>query len=139
MLRDRQRPPERGDCLSSPPVEYSELTTTDLAPDEAEAKVAAGARLIDIRQPYEWEAGHIDGAVHVPLEQLPAKSAELDRDREIVLACRSGSRSAFATTALREAGFEAFNLAGGLRAWVEAGKPIAPAGGSVADPLPDGR
>ena len=121
-------------------MEASETdATTELTPDEAEAKVGAGAQLIDVRQPYEWDAGHIDGAELVPLEELPAKAAELDRDREVVLQCRSGSRSAFATAALREAGFDAFNLAGGLQAWVEAGKAIEPADGTVADPLPDGR
>jgi rhodanese-related sulfurtransferase len=117
----------------------SSQTTTELSPSEAEAKVAAGAQLIDVRQDYEWDAGRIDGAVHIPLEQLPAKAGELDRDREVVLQCRSGSRSAFATAALREAGFDAFNLAGGLQAWVEEGKPIEPEDGTVADPLPDGR
>jgi rhodanese-related sulfurtransferase len=114
-------------------------TTTEITPDEAEAKVAAGAQLLDVRQTYEWDQGHIEGAEHVPLENLPAKAGELDRDREVVLQCRSGSRSAFATAALREAGFEAFNLAGGLQAWVEQGKSIEPADGKVADPLPDGR
>ncbi|MFN8150605.1 MAG: rhodanese-like domain-containing protein [Solirubrobacterales bacterium] len=114
-------------------------TTTELSPAEAESKVSAGAQLIDVRQQYEWDAGHIDGALHVPLEDLPAKAAELDRDREVVVQCRSGSRSAFAVAALREAGFEAFNLAGGLQAWVADGKSIEPQGGTVADPLPDGR
>lgn len=119
-------------------MEASE-TTTELTPAEAEDKVAAGAQLIDVRQTYEWDAGHIDGAIHLPLEELPANVAELDRDRELVLQCRSGSRSAFATAALREAGFDAFNLAGGLQAWVADGKAIEPADGTVADPLPDGR
>lgn len=120
------------------PVEETE-TTTELTPGEAEAKVAAGAQLIDVRQTYEWDAGHITGAEHVPLEDLPGRAADLDRDREVVLQCRSGSRSAFATAALREAGFNAFNMAGGLQAWVEDGKAIEPADGKVADPLPDGR
>ncbi|MCB0866304.1 MAG: rhodanese-like domain-containing protein [Solirubrobacterales bacterium] len=114
-------------------------TTTELNPEDAASKVEAGAQLIDVRQQYEWDAGHIDGAVHLPLEKLPVRAAELDRDREIVVACRSGSRSAFVVAALREAGFEAFNLAGGLQAWVADGKPIEPDGGTVAGPLPDGR
>lgn len=139
MLRDRSRTPDRGDSLSSRPVNASEVASTDLAPDEAEAKLAAGAQLIDVRQSYEWDAGHIDGAVHIPLEEMPVRASGLDRDREIVVACRTGSRSSFATAALREAGFAAFNLGGGLRAWVEAGKEIEPADGVVADPLPDGR
>lgn len=110
-------------------------TTTELDPEAAAAKVNAGAQLVDVRQSYEWEAGRIDGAVHIPLEQLPGRAAELDRDRPVVFQCRTGSRSAFATQAFREAGFDAYNLAGGLEAWVEAGKPIEPEGGEVAGPL----
>jgi rhodanese-related sulfurtransferase len=114
-------------------------TSTELDPQAAADKVAAGAQLIDVRQDYEWEAGRIDGAVHIPMEELPGRASELDRERPVVFQCRSGSRSAFATQAFREAGFDAYNLAGGLQAWVEAGKPIKPADGRVADPLPDGR
>jgi len=117
----------------------SSQATTELTPSEAEEKIAAGAQLIDVRQQYEWDAGHIDGAVHIPLEELPARSSELARDREVVVGCRSGSRSAFATAALREAGIDAFNLGGGLQAWVAEGKAIEPPDGTVADPLPDGR
>lgn len=101
--------------------------------------LADGAQLVDIRQAYEWDAGHIDVAAHIPLEELPARASGLDRERPIVFQCRSGSRSSFATSAFREAGFDAYNLAGGLLAWVETGKPLEPADGEVADPLPDGR
>ncbi len=99
--------------------------------------IAAGAQLVDVRQDYEWEAGHIEGATHVPLEQLPSRAGDLDRDRPVVFQCRSGSRSALATSAFREAGYEAFNLSGGLLAWVEEGRRIEPAGGEVAGPRPD--
>ena len=116
-----------------------EETGTEISPERAAAMIAEGAQLVDVRQDYEWDAGHITDAVHIPLEQLPGRSTELDRERAIVFQCRSGSRSSFATSAFREAGFDAFNLAGGLQAWVDAGKPIEPAGGEVADPLPDGR
>lgn len=141
MVRNRSRSQVPG---GAPPSILAALmeqsqTSTELTPSEAEAKVADGAQLIDVRQQYEWDAGHIEGAELVPLEELPAKVELLDRDREVVLQCRSGSRSAFATAALREAGFDAFNLAGGLKAWVEEGLSIEPEDGSVADPLPDGR
>lgn len=112
-------------------------TSTELEPAAAAAKVEEGAQLVDVRQDYEWEAGRIAGAVHIPLEQLPAHVEELDHDRPIVFGCRSGSRSAFATQAFREAGFDAYNLAGGLAAWVEAGHEIEPADGEVAGPRPD--
>jgi len=112
-------------------------TPTEVSPDRTRELVADGAQLVDVRQDYEWEAGHIEGAVHIPLELLPAESETLDRERPIVFSCRSGSRSAFATSAFREAGFEAFNLSGGLLAWVEEGREIEPAGGEVAGPRPD--
>jgi len=99
--------------------------------------VGEGAQLIDVRQDYEWEAGHISEAVHIPLEQLPAQAESLDRDRPVVFQCRSGSRSAMATAAFRESGFEAFNLAGGLLGWVDEGRPIEPSDGKVAGPRPD--
>ena len=109
-------------------------TDTDLDPTAAAERVEAGAQLVDVRQDYEWDAGHIEGAVHIPLEQLPGRTAELDRDRPVVFQCRTGSRSGFATQAFREAGFEAYNLAGGIEAWVEGGRPIA---GEVARPTSD--
>jgi len=110
---------------------------TELDPAAAAQRVEAGAQLVDVRQDYEWEAGRIAGAAHIPLEHLPSRADELDRDRPIVFQCRTGSRSAFATQAFREAGFEAYNLAGGLEAWVEDGRPIEPADGEVAGPRPD--
>jgi rhodanese-related sulfurtransferase len=107
---------------------------TELGPAAAAERLEAGAQLVDVRQDYEWEAGHLEGAVHIPLEQLPGRAGELDRERPVVFQCRTGSRSAFATQAFREAGFEAYNLAGGLEAWVEDGRPLE---GEVARPSPD--
>lgn len=109
----------------------------ELSPEQAAEKVADGAQLIDVRQDYEWDAGHIDGAVHIPLEQLPAQVESIDREHPIVFQCRSGSRSALATQVFRESGFEAFNLSGGLQAWIASKREIVPANGIVADPRPD--
>ena len=109
----------------------------ELSPAEAAAKVADGAQLIDVRQDYEWEAGRIDGASHIPLEQLPVQAEQIDRDRPIVFQCRSGSRSALAMQVFREAGHEAFNLSGGLQAWVASEREIVPADGIIAGPRLD--
>jgi rhodanese-related sulfurtransferase len=114
-------------------------TSTDIDVAAASDKVEGGAQLVDVRQDYEWEAGRIDGAIHIPLEELPGRAAELDRERPVVFQCRTGSRSSFAAQAFGEAGFDAYNLAGGLEAWVAAGKPIVPEDGEVAGPRPDGR
>ncbi len=63
------------------------------------------------------------------------QAAEIEPERPVVFYCRSGARSAMATGAFRAAGFEAYNLDGGLLAWVERGLPIEPEDGSVAQPL----
>jgi rhodanese-related sulfurtransferase len=91
-----------------------------------------GVQLVDVREPYEHEAGRIADDLHIELNDLPAEAGSLDRERPLVFYCRSGSRSALATQAFAAAGFDAHNLDGGLKAWVKDGLPIEPAGGRVA-------
>ena len=111
----------------------------EISPERASTLLAAGeAQIIDVRQDAEWEQSRIAGAKHIPLEQLPARAeAEIDPDRPIVFQCRSGARSGMATDAFRAAGREAFNLAGGLEAWVGSGLPVEPEGTPVAEPMAD--
>ncbi len=98
----------------------------------AAERLAAGAVALDVREDEEWAAGRIAGALHIPLGELGARQAEIPRERRIVCVCRSGSRSAAVTEALVRAGYEAENLAGGLKAWKTAGLPIEPADGWIA-------
>ncbi|MFL5822075.1 MAG: rhodanese-like domain-containing protein [Solirubrobacteraceae bacterium] len=90
-------------------------------------------QLIDVRQPHEYEAGRIAGSRLVELAELPAQAETLDRNREIVFYCRSGARSAMATQAFRQAGYDAHNMVGGLLDWEAAGLPLEPEKGYVAD------
>jgi rhodanese-related sulfurtransferase len=90
------------------------------------------AQLVDVREPYEHEAGRIAGDRHIELERLTAEAASIDRERPVVFYCRSGSRSALATEAFAASGYSAHNLSGGLQAWVKDGLPIEPADGRVA-------
>ncbi|HEY1593169.1 MAG TPA: rhodanese-like domain-containing protein [Solirubrobacteraceae bacterium] len=90
-------------------------------------------QLVDVRQPYEHEAGRIAGDRHIELGRLAAEVETLDRERPVVFYCRSGARSAMATEAFRGAGFDAHNMLGGLLDWEAAGLPLEPAGGYVAD------
>jgi len=90
-------------------------------PLTAGALIERGAILVDVRTPEEWAAGHAPQARHLPLDQLPTRHGELPRDRRIVVVCRSGGRSGAATEALVGAGYDAVNLEGGMRAWVDAG------------------
>jgi rhodanese-related sulfurtransferase len=105
----------------------------DLAPKRVAELIGAGeTQLVDVREPYEYEAGRIAGGTHIELDRLPAEADSVDRERPVVFYCRSGSRSAMAADAFRAAGYDAYNMAGGLEAWVENGLPIEPADGRVA-------
>jgi rhodanese-related sulfurtransferase len=90
-------------------------------------------QLIDVRQDHEWDAGRIAGARHLELTELGAQAATVERDQQVIFYCRSGVRSAMATDAFAEAGYDAHNMAGGLLAWEAAGLPIEPEDGYVAD------
>jgi thioredoxin 1 len=103
-----------------------------LTPAEAEAAVRDERALaVDVREADERQAGHMAGSVWIPLGELPARVAELPDDRPLVIVCRSGARSEYAADALVAAGYDARNLAGGLRGWVAAERPLEPAGGFV--------
>lgn len=96
-------------------------------------------QVVDVRDPNEWEAGRIEGALHIPVDDLAERVGELDRDRPVVAVCRSGNRSGRAAEWLREEGFDAENLEGGMQAWAEAGLPFTAADGGpgrVAEPEP---
>lgn len=73
--------------------------------------------LLDVRQPEEYATARIEGAVLIPLNELPGRLAELPSGRPIVVMCHHGMRSAHAVHHLREAGRDAVNLAGGIDSW----------------------
>lgn len=89
----------------------------------------AALHLVDVRAPHEWQAGRIEGSLHIPLEEVPARLHELPAGT-IVAVCRSGQRSELVAGFLRARGLDAHNLDGGLVAWERAGLPLtAPSGG----------
>ncbi len=90
-------------------------------------------QMIDVREPYEHEAGHIDGSRHIELVRLSAEADSIERERPVIFYCRSGARSEMAAQALRAAGFEAYSMSGGLLRWVREGRPLSPEAGRVAD------
>jgi rhodanese-related sulfurtransferase len=86
----------------------------------------AGAFVLDVRQPDEWVAGHIPGATLIPLGELPTRTAEVPSDREVVVVCRSGNRSATGRDILLDAGFASVtSMAGGMTDWAAAGLEVA--------------
>lgn len=91
---------------------------------EAVRLVAGGALVVDVRRAFEWNRVHIPGAVHIPLEVLPDRCAELPDDRLLLTFCTGGLRSAGAANLLVENGFEARNMSGGLVQWRAARGPL---------------
>jgi rhodanese-related sulfurtransferase len=88
-----------------------------------------GHRILDVREDDEFAAGHIAGAVHVPLMQLPARAGDLERDVEWLAVCRVGGRSLQATAYLTRLGLRVTNVDGGMEAWAGAGLPFEDAVG----------
>jgi len=79
--------------------------------------------VLDVREPVEWQHGHIDGAVHIPLMELGERLQEIPEGRTLVV-CHMGGRSAQAVAYLNQRGHEAVNLHGGMIDWAEAGRPM---------------
>ncbi|HET6447753.1 MAG TPA: rhodanese-like domain-containing protein [Conexibacter sp.] len=100
---------------------------SELVPAEAAARLREeeGWQVVDVRTPEERPDGVIEGDVLIPLDELSARASEIDPSRPSLIYCRSGGRSAMAVAALRTAGYDAHNLAGGMLAWLDAGLPTA--------------
>ena len=98
-------------------------TRVALLPPELPADII----VLDVREDHEWVAGHAPGAIHVPLGHLAerwADVAEAVGERQLLVVCHVGQRSAAATAALTAAGLDAVNLAGGMQQWALAGRPL---------------
>lgn len=96
-------------------------------PEVPAEQVPADAVLLDVREDDEWAAGHAEGAVHIPLGEVPIRLAELGdvtAERPVYVVCRSGGRSARAVEWLEEHGVAAVNVAGGMQRWWQAGRPM---------------
>ena len=111
-------------------------TETQISADRAAELIDSGAFLVDVRRPYEWEAGRISGATHIEMNDLANSAESVPRDQPVVFYCRSGSRSALAAAAFRQAGWDAYNLEAGLQDWVERGHELDPPDGEVAPQKP---
>ncbi len=98
-------------------------------PPEVDVATAAsmqadGAFVLDVREPDEWVAGHIEGATLIPLGELASRTGEVPADMEVVVVCRSGNRSAQGRDILLDAGYsDVTSMAGGMNDWISAGQP----------------
>lgn len=90
---------------------------SDTSAAQARALVQGGGTLVDVRTPEEFAAGHLDGAINIPIDDLETRKSELSKDKDLVLYCRSGGRSAKAKALLEKAGYaRVFNL-GAMSNW----------------------
>ena len=89
-------------------------------------------QILDVREPYEWDAGHVEGAVHIPLNEVltGGEQGALDPSRPVIVVCRSGNRSELASLMLQARGYEAHNLEGGMESWEAAQLPFVASDGS---------
>lgn len=98
-----------------------------LVPSELAQRLASDAPpvVLDVRTDAEWNEGHIAGAIHVPVDEIEARMAEVPRDRDVVVHCAVGPRARRAEAALAGAGYDRLlHLEGGFRAWSAAGLPF---------------
>lgn len=114
-------------ALGSEAIGQEETLPAQISVEEAAQKQSEGAYLLDVREVSEWEETHIQGAELVPLGQLVTRLDQIPTDREIVVVCRSGNRSAAGRDILLEAGFsQVTSMTGGMNAWKASGLPTEP-------------
>jgi rhodanese-related sulfurtransferase len=96
-----------------------------ITPDQLEARMAQqDITLVDVREVHEYRAGHVPGAVNVPLALLPVRLHELPGDAELTIICQSGNRSMQACMWLAQQGRRSVNVLGGTGQWIRSGKPV---------------
>jgi len=116
------------DETTGPAIEEIDLATLG---DDVDVETVAAIRqnpvvfLLDVREPDEYAAGHIPSITLIPSGEVADRLAELPRDKEIIVTCRTGNRSAQVASMLRDQGFtNVHNMTGGIVAWQEAGYPV---------------
>ncbi|HEY5192731.1 MAG TPA: rhodanese-like domain-containing protein [Solirubrobacteraceae bacterium] len=110
-------------------------TQTDIDPEQLAAWISRDPELqvVDVREPYEREAGFMAGSRHIPLVELSSRALEIERERPVVFYCRVGARSDMAAQAFRASGMQALSMRGGLVRWAAENRPLSPEGGVVAN------
>ena len=98
------------------------MAITEITVDDLDERLAEGARLVDVRQPYEFDEARVSGAVLLPLATVPDNVDIFRGDGPVYIICKTGARSARACEFLASHGIEAVNVAGGMLAWIRSGR-----------------
>lgn len=115
-------------ATDAPALEEIDLSTL---PATVDVQTVAAVRdnpdvyLLDVREQWEYDEGHIPGITLIPMGEIPARLDEIPTDKEVIVTCRTGNRSGQVADFLRQQGFDnVHNMAGGIVAWAEAGLPV---------------
>jgi rhodanese-related sulfurtransferase len=114
----------RRTTVRTPTQDHDRPVPIEVPAREAWRLADDGVPVIDVREPFEFGPGHVPGAVNLPLGSLATAHDQLDDRQPVIVVCASGNRSYHAVRYLRQLGYEAINLAGGMFAWGHEGLPI---------------
>jgi rhodanese-related sulfurtransferase len=116
---------------AAPAAEQAQTIDVAALPRDVDVQTAAALRaqpdvvILDVREQNEWDAGHIPGAVFMPMSEVPNRISEIPKDKTVIVQCRSGNRSDQVTAFLEQQGFtNIHNMSGGINAWQAAGLPV---------------
>ena len=105
----------------------------EIDPRDAAQRHAAGEiQLVDVREQFEYDAGHVPGSVHISMNGIVERAGEIDKDRPVAFICLMGTRSAMVTEVFRREGYDAYNVAGGFAQWFLDKLPTEPDDAIVA-------
>ena len=105
----------------------------ELQPSEAATRLEAGEmQLVDVREQFEYDAGHVPGSLHISMNEVGARASEIDKDKPVAFICLMGARSEMVTEYFRAQGYDAHNVSGGFARWFHEKLPTEPDDAKVA-------
>ena len=106
---------------------------TELAPGDTARLLENGEiQLVDVREQFEYDAGHVPSSLHIPMNEIVARASEIDKDKPVAFICLMGARSAMVTDHFRQQGYDAYNVEGGFAHWFVEKLPTEPEDAKVA-------
>lgn len=98
---------------------------TEVSIEELAVTIEQGGFVLDVREDYEWDEGHVPNALHIPMNEVPLQLAKLDDGARIFVICRSGRRSMTIADYLAGQGYDVVSVQGGTQAWISAGRELS--------------